>query len=92
MKRFRNLNEVFKVYPNAKAVIGGNGYNRESWGDDLKIYIEKIGFDPVKSIVLDGSNSTSMRVVRNEKVYWYGSPSHDTYIGNMGSTGLNNIQ
>ncbi|MGG3998330.1 hypothetical protein [Anoxybacillus kestanbolensis] len=115
----RNLNEVLNVYPNAKAVIGGNDYNRESWGDDLivigydfatwrtvlawddeygymivtdgnsanipslKIYIENIGFDPVKSIVLDGSGSTSMRVVRNEKVYWYGSPSHDRYIGNM---------
>lgn len=49
----------------------------------LKIYMENIGFNPVNSIILDGSGSTAMRVVRDDKIYWYGSPTHDRYIGNM---------
>ncbi|MFC0212217.1 phosphodiester glycosidase family protein [Paenibacillus chartarius] len=49
----------------------------------LKSYMTNIGLDPVNSIVLDGSGSTAMRVVRDNQVYWYGSPTHDRYIGNM---------
>lgn len=49
----------------------------------LKNHMEKMGYNPVNSIVLDGSGSTSMRVVENDKVNWYGSPTSTRYIGNM---------
>ncbi|CAM4444560.1 phosphodiester glycosidase family protein [Paenibacillus tarimensis] len=116
-----NLTEVLNRYPHARAVIGGNDYNEESWGTlpiidypkyylatwrtvlaydnthaymivvhdrmvnipTLKNHMVTMGFDPVKSVVLDGSGSSTMRVVENDTVKWYGAPERDRYIGNM---------
>ncbi|MEK4438983.1 phosphodiester glycosidase family protein [Paenibacillus sp. FSL K6-2862] len=50
----------------------------------LKTHIEAMGFDPVNSIVLDGSGSSTMRVVENGAVKLYSSQKdHVRYIGNM---------
>ncbi|WP_313641729.1 phosphodiester glycosidase family protein [Paenibacillus sp.] len=50
---------------------------------NLKLALEEVGLNPANSIVLDGSGSTAMRVVQNDAIHWYGSPTHERYIGNM---------
>lgn len=50
---------------------------------NLKVALQEVGLNPVNSIVLDGSGSTAMRVVQNDQIRWYGSPTHNRYIGNM---------
>lgn len=50
---------------------------------NLKLALQEVGLDPANSIVLDGSGSTAMRVVQNDQIRWYGSPTHERYIGNM---------
>ncbi|UKS25744.1 phosphodiester glycosidase family protein [Paenibacillus sp. HWE-109] len=49
----------------------------------LKRHMETLGYNPTNSVILDGSGSTSMRVAQNDVINWYGSPTHDRYIGNM---------
>ncbi len=43
----------------------------------------QMGFDPVNSIVLDGSCSSKMRVPVNGVVKYYGCGTQNRYIGNM---------
>ncbi|WP_175415200.1 hypothetical protein [Paenibacillus algicola] len=50
---------------------------------NLKVALQEVGLNPVNSIVLDGSGSTAMRVVQNDQIRWYGSPTHNRYIGSM---------
>lgn len=49
----------------------------------LKRHMEVMGYSPFNSVILDGSGSTSMRVAIDDIIYWYGSPTHNRYIGNM---------
>ncbi|MFI2859331.1 phosphodiester glycosidase family protein [Paenibacillus sp. JSM ZJ436] len=49
----------------------------------LKRHMETLGYNPVNSIILDGSGSTTMRVAVNDKVEYYGSPTSNRYIANM---------
>lgn len=49
----------------------------------LKNHLVQMGFDPVNSIVLDGSCSSKMRVLVNGVVKYYGCMHDNCYIGNM---------
>lgn len=49
----------------------------------LKTHMTQMGFDPVNSIVLDGSCSSKMRVPVNGVVKYYGCGTQNRYIGNM---------
>jgi hypothetical protein len=49
----------------------------------LKNHMTQMGFNPVNSIVLDGSCSSKMRVPVGGVVKYYGCDTENRYIGNM---------
>lgn len=79
-------NRTVLAWDNAK----GKAYMIVTHGNDtnvniptLKNHLIQLGFDPVNSIVLDGSCSTKMRVPVNGVVKYYGCTAENRYIGNM---------